>query len=201
MADVRHPVIVDTDALIAAANTSLWPTIVSNLTVTTTNVCYQELKRHVRDKSPYAPDGTRAKWVHDGSKTALRPFDDDENDSFTVVTCVPRPHREDAGEESIRIEVDQHPATYTFAVLMDGEGKRAINDAFDTHGAAGRAVAPPFLLYLLHDNGYCSKAEFCEACGDMLAGEGWTGYQALEAAWAAIPIDCRGYIDDDLRPS
>lgn len=47
--EVRHPVIVDTDALIDVANTSLWTRITENLQVTTTNVCYHELKGHVRE--------------------------------------------------------------------------------------------------------------------------------------------------------
>jgi hypothetical protein len=44
--DVRYPVIVDTDALVTVANTSLWPRIVETLQLTTTNVCYHELTRH-----------------------------------------------------------------------------------------------------------------------------------------------------------
>ena len=32
--NVRHPIIVDTDALIAVANTSLWPRITENLQLT-----------------------------------------------------------------------------------------------------------------------------------------------------------------------
>ncbi|WP_244605248.1 hypothetical protein [Halorussus halobius] len=47
----RHPIIADTDALIAVANTSLWPRITGHLRLTTTNVCYHELERHVRETS------------------------------------------------------------------------------------------------------------------------------------------------------
>lgn len=39
----RHPIITDTDALIAVANTSLWSTITDTLNITTTNVCLQEV--------------------------------------------------------------------------------------------------------------------------------------------------------------
>jgi len=123
--DVRHPVIVDTDALIAVANTSLWPRIVRTLQLTTTNVCYHELTRHKRETSEHAPDGTREKWLHDGCTNALDAFDD-ETDSFTVVSCVPRPHGEDAGEQSLRNEIEQHPETYRFAILMDKHGRRSL---------------------------------------------------------------------------
>ena len=156
--DVRHPVIVDTDAVIAVANTSLWPRIIDNLQLTTTNVCYHELKRHAREMSEYAPEGTRERWVHDGSKKALEPFDD-EDTSFTTVPCVPRPHGEDAGEKSVKTEIEQNTELYRFAILMDKHGRRAINRVFsDAEETTGKAVAPTFLLYLLLDEGECTVA-------------------------------------------
>ena len=198
--DVRHPVIVDTDALIAVANTSLWSRITNNLQLTTTNVCYHEFKRHVREISEYAPEGTRERWVHDGSKKALEPFDDGDT-SFTTVSCVPRPHGEDAGEKSVKTEIEQNTELYRFAILMDKHGRRAINRVFgDAEGTAGKAVAPTFLLYLLLDERECTVAEFCQACGEMLRGEGWTGYQAIQAAWEAIPVDCSQFLSNDLLP-
>lgn len=195
--EVRHPVIVDSDALIAVANTFLWPRIVDTLDLTTTNVCTGELERHVREKSEYAPDGSRERWVHDGSEAALAAFDADGN-PWSVVSCVPRPHGEDAGEASIRTEVEQHPGTYRFAILMDEAGRRSINRVFDDRDEPGKAVAPTFLLYLLLDDGACTREEFCRACGEMLAGEGWTGYKAVKAAWDAIPVDCSDVLSDDL---
>ena len=195
--DIRHPVITDTDALIATANTSLWPRLIHNLNITTTNVCYHELKRHVREKSAHAPEGTRERRVHEGSKSALQSFDDDENRAFTVVPCVPRPHGEDAGEKSIQREVEQNTGTYTYAILMDKHGRKAINRVFDETDGTGKAVAPTFLLYLLFENGACTKEEFCLACGDLLTGEGWTGYQAVQAAWEAIPVDCRTFLPEN----
>ena len=198
--DVRHPVIVDTDALIAIANTGLWSRITNNIQLTTTNVCYHELKRHVREMSEYAPEGTRERWVHDGSKRALAPFDDEEK-SFTTVPCVPRPHGEDAGEKSLKMEIEQNTELYRFAILMDTHGRRAINRVFDgAEETTGKAVAPTFLLYLLLDEGKCTVAEFCQACGEMLRGEGWTGYQAIQAAWEAIPVECSQYLPNDLLP-
>jgi hypothetical protein len=199
--DVRHPVIVDTDALIAVANTSLWPRITAKLQLTTTNVCSHELKRHVRETSEYAPEGTRERWLHEGSKIARAPFDDDENESFTAVPCVPRPHGEDAGETSVKTEIEQDTELYRFAILMDKHGRRSINRIFDeADETTGKAVAPTFLLYLLLDEGDCTVEEFCLACGEMLRGEGWTGYQAIQAAWEAIPVDCSQYLSNNLLP-
>ncbi|WP_248909992.1 hypothetical protein [Halocatena marina] len=199
--DVRHPVVVDTDALIAVANTSLWPQVTENLQLTTTNVCHHELNRHSRERSEYAPQGTRERWLHEGSKSALEPFDDDENGSFTTVPCVPRPHGKDAGETSVLTEVEQNIELYRFAILMDKHGRRSINKVFDDAGeTSGKAVAPTFLLYLLLDAGACTVEEFCQASAEMLRGEGWTGYQAIQAAWDAIPVDCSQYLPDDLLP-
>ncbi|SEO00311.1 hypothetical protein SAMN05216388_100718 [Halorientalis persicus] len=156
--DTRHPVIVDSDALIAVANTDLWSHIIETLHLTTTNVCQQELQRHTREKSAHAPDGTRERWIHDGSKAALEPFTG-ESEAFTVVPCVPRPHGEDAGETSIQREVEQHPETYTYAILMDKHGRMAINRVFDSQSEDGKAVAPPFLLYLLLEHGACTGGQ------------------------------------------
>lgn len=197
---VRHPVIADTDALIAVANTSLWPTIVETLNLTTTNVCLLELKRHQREHSEYAPEGSREKWLADGSTAALAPLTDDENNAFSVVTCVPRPHGEDAGEESIRREIKQHPGTYRFAIVMDHAGREAIRRVFAEQDAPGQAVAPPFLLSLTMQAGASDRKAFCDACEELLRGEGWTGYKAVQAAWDAIPVDCSDLLDDDLLP-
>lgn len=198
--ETRHPIIVDTDALIAVANTDLWPKLVETITLTTTNVCLLELEHHVRTKSRHAPAGSREQWVYEGSNTALEPFEDDCFDAFSVVTCVPRPHGEDAGEESIRREIAQHPEQYTYAILMDADGRRSISRTLDEQGGDGVAVAPTFLLYLLYSRDVCTKSEFCAASGDLLKGEGWTGYKAVQAAWDAIPVDCSDELPDNLVP-
>lgn len=190
-----HPVIVDTDALVAVANTNLWDRILETLNLTTTNVCRRELDRHTRENSAYASEGTRTYRLYHGSEKALTAFNSDD-DSFSVVTCVPRPHGRDAGEESIKRQVEQHPDQYTYAILMDKHGRKIIDREFED--GEGRAVAPTFLLYLLYDSGACTEEEFCRACGDLLEGEGWTGYQAVQAAWEAIPIDCSEYLDTEL---
>ncbi|WP_224450569.1 hypothetical protein [Haloprofundus salilacus] len=198
--DSRHPVIADSDALISVANTSLWPCIKDNFNLTTTNVCQQELNRHVKEKSEYAREGSREKWVHDGSKAALKPFEDESNPSFTIATSVPRPHGSDAGEISIKQEIEQYPEKYTFAVLMDQAGRYSINRVFDERDAYGVAVAPPYLLYLLHKKEKCSKANFCQVCGELLEGEGWTSYESIQAVWEEIPVDCSDYLSSDLLP-
>lgn len=42
--------------------------------------------------------------------------------------------------------------------------------------------------------------DFCEACADLLTAEGWTGYQAVNASWEGISVDCSDIIDASLLP-
>jgi len=116
------------------------------------------------------------------------------------VTSVPRPHGADAGEESLRQEVLQNPEAVDYVILMDAASRRSIRRAVDDQDEEIRVVAPPFLFYILYDNDLISRREFCEACGELLEREGWTGYNAVKAAWKGIPIDCSDILDDHLLP-
>lgn len=195
--DTRYPILVDTNALIAAANSSLWPQITEHIGLTTTNVCKQELERHVENTRETASEGSRPYRLHHGSRAALDGFEDDET-PLTQVTSVPRPHGADAGEESLRQEVAQNPETVDYVILMDAAGRRSIRRAVDDQDEDIQVVAPPFLFYILYDNDLISRREFCEACGKLLEREGWTGYNAVKAAWEGIPIDCSDILDDHL---
>lgn len=73
----QYPLLVDTDALIAVANSSLWPLLTEYLGLTTTNICQQELKRHQANTSAHAPEGSRPYRLHHGSATALAALTDD----------------------------------------------------------------------------------------------------------------------------
>jgi len=197
--DTRYPILVDTDTLIAVANSSLWTQITENIGLTTTNVCKQELERHVEDTRETAPAGSRPHRLHYGSRAALDALAD-EDIPLTQVTSVPRPHGADAGEESLRQEVAQNLEAIDYVILMDGAGRRSIRRAVEDQDAEIRVVAPPFLFYILSDNDLISRREFCEACGELLEREGWTGYTAVKAAWEGIPIDCSDILDDGLLP-
>ena len=79
------------DVLIAVANTALWPELTEALNLATTNVCIQELKRHVQQTSEYPLTGLVNSGFRMGVRTRLFPFEDDSNTSLTVVSSVPRP--------------------------------------------------------------------------------------------------------------
>ncbi|WP_135665833.1 hypothetical protein [Halorhabdus rudnickae] len=198
-ADTRYPILVDTDTLIAVANSSLWPQVSGHVSLTTTNVCNQELKQHVENTHDTAPEGSRTYRLHYGSRTVLDALEDDET-PLTQVTSVPRPHGADAGEESLRQEVVQNPEAIDYVILMDAVGRRSIRRVVDDQDEDIRVVTPPFLFYILYDNELISRREFCEACGELLEREGWTGYNAVKAVWEGIPIDCSDILDDHLLP-
>jgi len=197
--DTRYPILVDTDALIAVANSSLWAQLTEYIGLTTTKVCKQELERHVENTRETAPGGSRTHRLNHGSRAALKALEDDEI-PLTQVTSVPRPHGADAGEESLRQEVLQNPAAVDYVILMDAAGRRSIRGAINDQNETIRVVAPPFLFYILYDNDLISRREFCEACGELLEREGWTGHNAVKAAWEGIPIDCSDILDDNLLP-
>lgn len=54
----RYPLLIDTDALIAVTNSSLWPQVTEHVRLMTTNVCKQELERHVENTRPREADRT-----------------------------------------------------------------------------------------------------------------------------------------------
>jgi len=196
--DPRHPLLADTSSLIAVANTDQWDVLAESLALTTTNVCKHELQNHV-NANTYAPEGSREQYLKRGSQRVLDHLDDDSS-SWSCVTVVPRPHGPDAGEESLKQELSEHGDSYQVVSLLDGAARRSIRRLVDDHGYDVDVVGPPYLLYVLFDNELISKAEFCEASGEMIRTEGWTGYEVVKNAWASIPVDCSEFLSDNVLP-
>lgn len=199
MSSPRHPILADTSALIALGMSSCWETAKRTLKLTTTNVCQTELKRHARENHAYAPEDSRDYRLHHGSTRSLAAFDDSEC-SFSVVTVVPAPSGEDAGEESLSQELQQYPDSYSHVVLNDVTYRDRLRTMRDREEYEFRVVPPTFLLYILYDNDRISKPEFCRACEEMMRGEGWTNAGAVHEMWRSIPVDCRQYVDASLLP-
>lgn len=197
----RHPVLVDTSALIAVANTDQWDLLKDALQLTTTNVCKHELQHHV-DANTYPPDGSRGQYLKRGSQRVLDHLDN-ESSPWSCVTVVPRPHGPDAGEQSLKQELSEHGEAYQVVSLLDSAARRSLRRLVDDHGLDTDIVGPPYLLYILLDNGLISTAEFCESTVEMIRTEGWTGYEVVKSAWVSIPVDCAEVLDaeyDDALP-
>lgn len=197
MTNTRHPVLVDTSALVALGMSDYWETAKATLRVTTTNICRTELKRHVRTNHEYAPDGSREHRLHHGSKRVLEAFDDG---AFSTVTVVPAPSGADAGDESLVSELSQHSSAYRYVALNDATYRDILRKTCDRNGLSTRVVPPTYLLYVLYDNGELSKAEFCLGCSGMMKGEGWTNVGAVHEMWRLIPVDCSEHVADRLLP-
>lgn len=190
----RHPVLADTSTLIAVANTEQWGLLNERLELTTTNVCKHELRTH-GEASSYPPEGSREHYLKRGSQRVLDRLNDDDS-SWSCVTVVPRPHGPDAGEESLKQEVSEHPGPYQVISLLDSAARRSIRRLIADQGYDIDVVGPPYLLYILLDNDLISKTEFCEATVAMIRTEGWTGYEVVKSAWASIPVDCADLLGD-----
>lgn len=195
----RHPILADTSALIALATSDQWEVARTALKLTTTNVCRNELRRHEREAREYAPEGSRDHRLHHGSKRALAAFEDDAC-AFSVVTVVGTPCGDDAGERSIEKEVATNPDPYRYVALNDADARDRLRRLKEREGLAYEVVPPTYLLFVLYDNDCLTRAAFCEACADMLRGEGWTNAGAVYAMWNAIPVDCSDHVEDRLLP-
>lgn len=191
----RHSLLADTSSLIAVANTDQWELSKDALHLTTTNVCKHELRNHV-DSTTYPPEGTREQYLKRGSQRVLEHLDDDSS-PWSYVTVVPRPHGPDAGEESIKRELSEHPDAYQVVSLLDSAARRSIRRLIDDHEHDVDVVGPPYLLYVLLNDELISKTEFCEATVEMIRTEGWTGYEVVKNAWTSIPVDCSDILDDE----
>jgi hypothetical protein len=193
--ELRHPLLADTSTLIAVANTAQWELLADTLRLTTTNVCKHELQNHV-DSNTYPPEGSREHYLKRGSQRVLDRLNDDSS-VFSCVTIVPRPHGPDAGEESLKQELSEYPESYQVVSLLDSAARRSIRRQIDNHSDDIDVVGPPYLLYVLLDNGLLSKSEFCEATAEMIRTEGWTGYEVVKNAWVSIPVDCATVLGDE----
>lgn len=200
MSSTRHPILADTSALVALGMSDHWSTAKSQLRVTTTNICINELRRHVRESHEYAPEGSREHRLHHGSKRTLDAFDDDQP-AFSVVTVVPAPSGEDAGDESLVEELSQNPSAYRYVVLNDVTYRDRLRDHRERNDLSYRVLPPTYLLYVLYDTDHLSQAEFCRGCADMMASEGWTNVGAVHEMWREIPVDCSSYVDDRFLPN
>lgn len=194
-----YPILIDTDAVIALANSPLWDVLTDTIGLTTTNVCRHELRRHHEETSETAPEGSRPHRLHQGSQAALAALDEPQV-PFETVTSVPRPHGADAGETSLRQHLSQHPDAVDLVVMMDAQGRHSLRRTIEDAKRDAQVVPPTFLFFVLYETDHISKREFCTACADLLRNEGWTGYQAVKAAWEGIPIDCSEHIDEELLP-
>jgi hypothetical protein len=178
--------------------TDCWESVRECLKLTLTNVVKNELQQHVRQTPNHPMEGTRDYRLKTGSERVLDALDDDDV-AFSVVTSVPRPHGEDAGEQSLVQELENNSSAYRYVVLNDARYRDKLREM--ASGTGGFTVAPPtHLLYFLLDNDEISRRQFCLCCEGLIQGESWTNIGAIQEMWRTIPVDCSGYVSEDLLP-
>ena len=197
-----HPLLIDTDAIIALANSNCWSVVVQNVGLTTTQACRHELQSHRRQGSEFARKGSRSYRRHRGATNALDSLNDRDT-VFNDVPCHVSDSHSDSGEGSIAYLVEQHPSDVEAVIMMDSGknnefergGRELVRFIADIEQYNIRFTSPAFPLAVLYQNSLITKKEFCEETGQIIKEEDWTSYSAIKRMWEHIPVDCSEYLD------
>ena len=188
-----HPILADTDALIAYARLDCWDVIRSHLYLTTTNVCYRELLDHtdLLGGEKYDADAnTRA-------DAAQRVLDAIEDETATITREFCGQSGITLGELSLPPLAKQHPDAVEAILMMDkgnedrAEGGRAYIQRklnLEELGIELPSLGVP--LGILAKEGYLTEDEACSEINDLAEKEGWKSRSALERIWKNVPLDC-----------
>jgi hypothetical protein len=202
-----HPLLIDTDAIIALANSNCWSAVVQNVGLTTTQACRHELQDHRRGGSEFAREGSWSYRRHRGATNALDSLND-RNSVFNDVPCHVSDIHSDSGEGSIAYLLEQHSDEIEAVIMMDSGrndefergGRELVRFIADTEQHGIRFTSPAFPLAVLYQNDLITKEEFCEETGRIIDEEDWTSYSAVKRMWEDIPVDCSGYLDIGVLP-
>lgn len=186
-----HRIIADTDALVAYARLDCWDVIRSELPVTTTRKCYNELTGHTNLEAgeKHDPEMIATKEAAQRVLDAL-----DDSSSFTWKYCGQSVR---TGEESVADLASQYSDVVEAILMMDsgvddrGEGGRAlIKRKLDLEelGITMPALGVP--IGVLAENGRLSEEEACAAINQIAEREGWKSRGALRRIWESVPLEC-----------
>lgn len=203
-----HSLLIDTDAIIALANSNCWPVVARNVGMTTTRTCRNELRSHQEEGSKFAREGSRSYRRYHGATNALDSLADSDI-AFNDVPCHVSNRHSNSGEGSVAYLVEQYPDEIEAVIMMDsGEndefdhgGRELVRFVVDMDGCDMKFTSPAFPLAVLYENGLIEKQEFCNETGRIIIEENWTSYSAVKRMWEDIPVDCSEYLDMAITPS
>lgn len=194
-----HPLVADTDALIAYARLDCWEIFSSHQNVTTTNKCESELHDHKQEgENDFATEEEKSR-----GNAADRVIDalNAEESPINVESCG-GPTRFDTGEESIKVLVEQNARDIDGVLMMDSgdeelyEGGRAyLTRTLDMDALNVGLPSLGVPLALLKQSGYISEDTACAAIDTISEKEGWTSRKTLKHLWDEVPLNC------DEKPS
>jgi hypothetical protein len=189
----HYPIIADTSALLAVAGTEYADLVFSELGITTTEICLNEIKRNENRASP----STR------NAATAILKYHSDS--AFPSPTVVPVPDAASnpdpgAGEDSIEAVINEYPNCFSKFLMVDVPAMaQLINSGFPETNKV-QILPPNDVFLLLYELNELTKQEFCEVCAEMLGNEGWDTDELLTFIWKYSPVDCNPYITSRFLP-
>jgi len=188
-----HPILADTDALIAYARLDCWKTIRTHLFVTTTNVCYRELSEHTKLSGSEKHD-PEANARATAAQNVLDAIDDDSS-SISRKFC--GQSGISLGEHSLPPLAKQHPDIVEAILMMDqgdtdrAEGGRAyVRRKLDLDELAIELPSLGAPLGILAKEGYLTEEQACAEINKIAEKEGWQSCSALKRIWESVPLDC-----------
>jgi len=202
-------IVADTDALLFWGQSGYLQTLVTNVGITTTTACVQEVCTHANKDSTdrfglstLSDDEQRRKDAAERIRpyldpgTRLPPGIVDTDLTISVVQCGDPSvrTRSSAGERSIARLVSDHPKEVEFVAMMDTGrnddlergGRDLVKSATDNWNTQGISfVSPAPILALLVVNGIASETGVCADIARLIDSEGWP-----EVAWRNVPLGC-----------
>lgn len=188
-----HPFVADTDALIAYARLECWDVIQSQLLVTTTNVCYRELRGHtsLSGAEKYDSEAQARATAAQNVIDAL----ENERSTFTRTFC--GQSGISLGEHSLPPLVQQYPDVVEAILIMDEGGPDRTESGrayirrkldLDTVGIVLPSLGTP--LGILAREGYLTEEQACAEINALAEKEGWQSRSALQRIWEGVPLEC-----------
>lgn len=188
-----QPILADTDALIAYARLDCWNVIRSHLSVTTTNVCYRELRDHT-DLSGGEKHDPEANARATAAQNVLDAIDDDTS-PLTRKFC--GQSGISLGEHSLPPLAKQYPDVIEAILIMDkgdtdrAEGGRAyIRRKLDLDELEIELPSLGVPVGILAKEGYLTEEQACAEINAIAEKEGWKSRSALARIWENVPLDC-----------
>ena len=169
-----NPVIVDTSSLIAFCKTSFDEVVFSTISMTTTNVCNEEVKRQKG-----MTDALEHRSACERYLELLR-----QNKNPDIVHWGDYKHHvENQGEKSLIELLEAYPTMIDYILLFDFDAIERFQQAKVDIGADAantKISLPNYAFELLRQRGDITQDEYCKATYQMGTAEGWMKRHALK---------------------
>lgn len=194
-----HPLVADTDALLALGSSECWDSISKNVGISTTHTCRSELFEHKkRGNAKYNFQANmRRTRLSNSAEKVLETITDDSS----TISCHHFGNCRN-GEHSIAKLVNSNPHVIEGILMMDAGsedeldlgGRELVKAHVDLDENNISFSSPAFPIAVLYMEEIISKEIFCSETMKIIKREDWTSYSAIKRMWEEIPVDCGGYV-------